>query len=203
MKILFSLLFCFLSCTLSAQSRISNSGRTPVSFGIKAGANLSNMNFNKGVPAPVSPIESSWKPGFALGLFMEVPIYSNLYIQPEYLYSQMAGEDKSLAETYTMSYLSLPVLLKYKLFDKLAILAGPQFDLLIKAKNNTASNSNITHNTEERSIFVVAGLEINLVEKISLGARYLRGFNHIGIGQRTDVKEFKYEMIQILAALKF
>lgn len=203
MKSILVLLFCCFGYALSAQSYIPGSGKNRVSFGAKAGINLSNMNFNKGIPAPLTPIESSWKSGFALGVFMEVPVYSNLYIQPEYLYSQVAGEDKSLAETYSMSYLSLPVLLKYKIFEKLAILVGPQFDLLIKAENNDSSNSNITHNTEERSIFAVAGLEINLIERIRLGARYLNGFNHIGIGQRTDVKEFKYEMAQISVALKF
>jgi len=204
MKSLFLLYFCIISYTLSAQTDISGSVKNLVSFGFKAGINVSNMNFNKGEPAPTTPIQASWKPDFALGLFMEVPVCNNLYIQPEYLYSQMAGEDKNSEEAYNMSYLSLPVLLKYKIGHKLAILAGPQFDLLIKAEQkNSAENSNITHDTEERSISAIAGLEFNLIKPLNLGVRYLHGFNHIGIGQRSAVKEFKYEAVQLSAAVKF
>jgi opacity protein-like surface antigen len=175
-----------------------------VKFGFKVGSVISNMNFNKGIPAPPKRSPASWKPGFNLGLFMEVPVYTNLAVQPEYLYQQLYGSNSINGTNYYLSYLSLPVVLKYKLSTKFALLAGPQFDLLIKSTEDVAGiRSNITHDTEERSIAANAGLEFSVIEKLSVCARYTHGFNHIGIGQRSNVTEFKFEMVQLSAALKF
>ena len=197
---LLSFSLSILCISLSAQSFNSNSS---VSFGIKAGANISNMNFNKGYPRPAETIGSSWKPGFTAGLFMEVPVFSSLYIQPEYLYSYIQGEHVTHGETYTMHYLSLPVALKCKLGERLAVMAGPQFDILLKASKTPGAESDITHDTEERNIAALAGLEYKLLNFLSLNARYIHGINHIGIGQRSAVKEFKFEMAQLTAAITF
>ena len=181
-----------------------SSQRPTVNFGFKAGINVNNMNFNKGYPTPEIPIKSSWNPGFVLGLLMEVPLNESFYIQPEYLYLQLGSEQKESGITYSMSYLSLPLLLKYMISDKLAFLGGPQFDLLIKAKQDgSTEDSNITHDTEERSISATAGVEFNIIKNFSLSAGYMHGINHIGIGQRSAVKEFKYESVNLAGSIKF
>ena len=78
-------------------------------------------------------------------------------------------------------------------------MAGPQFDLLINAKKIYAgSSSSITHETEERSFSVTAGVEFKLLKSLSLHARYLHGINHIVIGQ-----EFKFQMLQFTTAIHF
>ncbi len=174
-----------------------------VHFGLKAGVNYSNMNFNKGYPAPETPVKASWKPGFVFGIAMEVPLYESFYIQPEYLISQLEGENKQSGVNYSMTYFSLPVLFKYKLTEGLALLVGPKFDLLIKAEQKGGSgDSNITHDTEERSIAAAAAIEFNILRSFSFSAGFMQGFNHIGIGQRSAVKEFKYESANITATFK-
>lgn len=188
-----------LSISLNAQS-FNNS---PVGFGFKAGANISNMNFNKGYPRPAETVSASWKPGFTAGLFMEVPVFSNFYIQPEYLYSYIQGEHATLGETYAMHYLSLPVALKYKFGERFSVMAGPQFDILLKASKTPGTESDITHDTEERNIAALAGIEYKFFDFLSLNARYIHGINHIGIGQRSAVKEFKFEMAQLTVAVTF
>ncbi len=47
------------------------------------------------------------------------------------------------------------------------------------------------------------GLEYKVINDISLNARYLLGVSHIGIGQRSDVKEFKIEQLQLTAGKSF
>lgn len=205
-RIIVLFLFFSISCTLKAQFNFFRKPRneSKVTFGFKAGVNLSNMNFNKGFPAPSEPVEASWKTGYVLGLLMDVPIIRKLHVQPEYLYLQTNGENKNTGINHSMSYVSLPVLFKYNIVKTLSIMGGPQFDLLIKAtETDNGTQSVTTHDTEERSIFAVAGLEFNITESFSLNARYLNGFNHIGIGQRSAVTEFKYEMAQITASIKF
>jgi hypothetical protein len=173
-------------------------------FGFRAGVNSSHMNFAKGVPPPPVPIETSWHTGINLGFVMVVPIAENLYFQPEYAYSQMGGEVKSSDTAYHLNYLSMPLFLKYQLFEKFSVMAGPQFDLLIDSKRTVGGKSaTITHDTEERSLSAVIGIEYDLIESLSVGARYVYGINHIGLGQRSDIQEFKYEMVQVMACFKF
>ena len=173
-------------------------------FGFKAGVNVSDMNFNKGVPAPPSPVPSAWKTGITFGFLLHVPLINNLSLQPEYLYSNVNGEDKSTGIKYSLHYLGLPVLLKYQLSQKFALEAGPEVDLLISAKNKTGgTSSNITHDTEERNFGIDAGLEYKLIKSLSLNARYMQGLNHIGIGQRSNVKEFKSQQFQLTASIDF
>ncbi|OUJ73806.1 hypothetical protein BXP70_12575 [Hymenobacter crusticola] len=175
-----------------------------VRFGAKLGVNFANMNFNQGFPKPVTPIETTWKTGAVAGFFLQIPLLPKLSLQQEYLFSQLGAARTSTATTYRLRYLSLPLLLQYKVLPKLAFVAGPQFDLLLQATARTnGATTTITHDTEERSIGATAGLSFYITDHISLDARYLQGLNHIGIGQRSDVLEFKHQMVQVAAAVRF
>lgn len=173
-------------------------------FAIEAGANLSNMNFNKGVPAPPSHIQSAWNAGILAGVVLQVPLGHNVFLKPGYYYLRRNGEDKSIQTKYANDYFSLPILLKYKLSSLLDVLGGPQIELLIHS--NSYSNSiktNITHDVEERSIAAAAGVDVHLIQSFYISARYLLGFNHVGIGQRSNPKEFKYEAASLAVGFEF
>ena len=175
-----------------------------VKYGFKIGVNYANLNFNKGYPKPLAPVESSWKKGVILGLLLQVPVYKRFSIQQEYLFAQIRGENKSLEINYLFTYISLPVLLQYKILGGFSLVVGPQFDLLIQAKEQTnSSNSNITHDTEARNIGVTAGLEYGIFKHLNLNARFMHGFNRVGIMQNFSGKEFKYELLQLSADFKF
>ena len=171
-------------------------------FGFRAGANFSHMNFSKGVPP--SPTIASWGIGINFGFVMLLPISERLSFQPEYLYSQMGGNVKNSDTAYKLNYISLPLFLKFELDENIFLMAGPQFDILINAKRTAGGNlTNITHDTEERSIGATAGIEYFIFKSFSVTARYMQGFNHIGIGQRSNVQEYKFEMLQLSACIKF
>jgi Outer membrane protein beta-barrel domain len=173
-------------------------------FAFIAGVNICNMNFNKGAPAPAVHDNAAWKPGITLGFLLRVPLAKNFFLQPEYAYTQRNGSDKSLGTDYSLNYLSMPILLNYKITPAIAILAGPQLELLVNAKSNDHTTStNITHDTEERSIGATAGIEAEIKKRFILSARYLQGLNHIGIGQRSNVKEFEYQAINITVGVRF
>lgn len=175
-----------------------------VRFGAKIGLNVSNTDFNRGVPAPVVPVGTKWKSGIAIGFLVQVPISKAFSLQQEYVFSQMGGEVTESGTAYKFSYLSLPVFLKYGFLSRFAVLAGPQFDLLIQAKQQVSgTTSDITHDTEERSIGAIVGLECYVLKNLSLTGRYMHGLNHIGIGQRSDITEFMYESVQFAAEVKF
>ncbi len=177
-----------------------------IKFGAKAGINYSNMNFNKGKPPAQPDFQTSWKTGGRFGIVLNVPLKDNLSLQSEYLYSQAAAEINNPKTGYRLNYLSMPVLLKYAFVSKVSVLAGPQLELLISGKELQNGNSvNITHETEERSVGVALGIEYELTKLLNLEMRYMNGFNHIGIGQRSanNVKEFKFEVLQLTIGIMF
>jgi hypothetical protein len=132
-----------------------------------------------------------------------VGLSEHLALQQEYLYSQQSGEISGGAR-YQMQYLSLPLLLKYRIVPRLAVVAGPQFDLMLKAQQEVQGQTiNITHDTEERGLGATAGLEVTIWRNLGLSARYLQGLNHVGIGQRSAVQEFKWQSVQVAAEVRF
>jgi hypothetical protein len=177
-----------------------NNSRSPFNrFGFRTGINISHVNFAQGSPPPDIPIETSRRTGINIGFLILVPLNDRLFFQPEYLYSQMGGQEKKSGTVYKLNYFSMPVFLKYQLTEKFSLMAGPQFDLLINAKKiDSGSSSLITHDTEERSFAVTAGVEFKIIRSISLCARYVHGINHIDIGQ-----EFKFQTLQLSTCVHF
>ena len=173
-------------------------------FSFLAGANASNMNFNNSPTSSGTPVASSWKAGLTVGVAVRVELFDNFYFHPGYYYMQRNGADKSKETTYTIDYLSLPVLFNYDISSRFSLFAGPQFDLLINAKSEANGvNSTITHDVEERSIAITGGLEIEIIDPFFITLQYMHGFNHIGIGQRSNVKEFKYQGVNVMAGIRF
>ncbi len=199
--ILLFVIILFLGCQLYAQDAADNSFKR---FGFVAGMNLANMNFNKGVPAPSTPVKASWKSGITFGFLISIPLAENLLLQPEYFYTKRRSADNSSGINYFIDYVSMPLLLNYKISSMFALVAGPQAELLINARSNSNGvNTNITHDTEERSIGATAGFNVKLPGSFFLSARYLYGLNHIGIGQRSNLKEFKYEVVNLAIGVRF
>jgi len=173
-------------------------------FGFMAGVNFSHMNFNKGVPPPPTPVATNWKPGIFFGVTLQIPVADNVSIQPQYLFSQLGGEIKNSGVDYKLNYFSMPLFLRYQFNQRIAMMAGPQFDLLINAKKDSSGKSyNITHDTEERNFGLALAAEIQLWHSLGVNIRYMHGLNHIGIGQRSDLKEFKYEVFQGGMSIRF
>src|SRR4051812_37583272 len=103
----------FICCKESFSQKISDASYKR--FGFIVGTDISNMNFNGGFPTPSVPIEASWKSGVAIGFLVRIPLAKDLFLQPEYRYTQRRGADKSIGTDYRADYFSLPVLLNYNL----------------------------------------------------------------------------------------
>ena len=199
-KLIFTIVFVFYASLSSAQPTDSSFKR----FGFQLGVNLSNMNFNEGEPPPAVKANASWQTGFTFGFQLKVPLAKRWLLQPEYTFSQRNGSDQTISTTYEIDYFSLPILINYQLASRFNILAGPQFEITTNASSSTnGENTNITHNLEERGIGLVGGLEFTVVKSFFLSARYFQGLNHVGIGQRSDVKEFKYQSGILTAGIRF
>lgn len=117
-----------------------------VTFGAKAGLNLSTL---------VGDTHNvSMKPGFHIGGMAELELTEKLSVQPEILYSlQGAKVDDGTGSdyNYNLSYITLPVIGKYYVIEGLSLEAGPQIGVLISAKSKIDGES-INHKKNTSSI---------------------------------------------------
>lgn len=164
----------FIGGTIKAQSDT----RDQLHFGLKIGANLSNVYDSKS-----KDYDADAKFGLATGAFLSIPIGQFLGVQPEILFSQKGfkATGRALLGSYeftrTTNYIDIPLLVAIKPVPSLTILAGPQYSYLIKQKDEVSGplssivekefkNDNIRKNT----LCFTGGLDFNF-ETIVLGAR--------------------------------
>ena len=140
---LFSAIF-FLSSTIgSAQTgdvtrvdHSQHSWRHDVNFGLKIGANYSNV-----YSVDAESFNTDPKFGLAAGMFLSIPLGEAIQIQPEILFSQKGYQasgsllGQSYIITRTSNYIDVPLLIGIKAFKGFTILAGPQYSFLISQKN--------------------------------------------------------------------
>ena len=148
-KILFTISFIALICTINAQES-DNDSRNQFKIGVKAGVNLSNVYDAQG-----EQFKANSKFGFVGGGFVSIPIGKYLGVQPELLFSQKGfhGTGVLLGNSYdftrTTNYIDVPLLFAFKPIENLTIVAGPQYSYLIKQNDVFSStNSSITQETE-------------------------------------------------------
>ena len=124
--------------------------RGKMSFGVRAGLNISNVWDANGEDFVADP-----KTGYVGGLFLSVPLGRVVGFQPELLYSQkgLKGAGTILGTPYsftkTTSFIDVPLQLMVKPTSFLTFVAGPQFSFLIKEKNVYTFGANAVEQEEE------------------------------------------------------
>lgn len=150
-----------------------------LSFGVKAGANLSNVYDTQG-----DEFQADTKLGLAAGAFVTLPLTSFFGLQPEILFSQKGyrGSGSVLGVDYNFvrntSYIDIPLLLAFKTGDYVTLLFGPQYSYLISQNYTFKSdildiyqdeqfeNENLLRNT----LCITGGFDVNL-NNLVLSAR--------------------------------
>jgi hypothetical protein len=204
MKLPFVLILtALLSVSLQAQNRIS--------FGAKAGLNMSNIYDSEG-----DTYSADVKPGFAAGGFLFIPVGGFLGIQPEMMFSQkgyttagsVLGLDYSTSRT--SNYLDIPILLAIKPLGLATLLIGPQYSYLMKQTTNVVTpvsnttvvdeftNDNIRRNT----LGLVIGADVNLSALVLSGRVAWDLYDNNGDGTSTTPR-YKNVVGQITLGYRF
>ena len=150
-------------------------------LGIKGGINLTKIegrSFNQ-----------EFRTGFHAGGFAEIGLGGNLSIQPEVLFNQINTRvDSSFSDVYQgavnlsnyrdvqLKYLTIPLLLNYKVAKIFTLQAGPQFGILLDQNKNLLNNGGEAFKSGDFSL--VGGAQIKLAG-LRLTGRYLVGLNNI------------------------
>ncbi len=163
----------------NAQSTTTTDKRQALSFGLKVGANYSNVYDSES-----EDFVADSKIGFAGGVFVAIPFGKFVGIQPEVMYSQKGFKSSGtyFGSTYEMTrtteFIDVPVLLAVKPIEQITLLFGPQFSYLMKQKDEfTGGNISSTQQQEfdndditKNIMGLTGGADINL-NNLVLGVR--------------------------------
>jgi hypothetical protein len=142
-----------LSVTVLLVSVCSFTSLAQVSFGVKAGT---NVTFLKG------STDRLVRPGFHVGLLARIHVYKALYFIPEVLFLQKGSFDFPLTPAENLRYLEIPLLLTYKPIQFLEINAG--FSISSKIDSNPFYRKMLPA--------LSSGLLFNLTQSIFLSGRF-------------------------------
>ena len=189
----------FLATALLATAAISSAQAQDIRFGLRAGANYSNLSGN-------IKNEDTYnnKVGFLGGVMLNVPLLADdlLSIQPEILYSQKGFENKPTEFSSVLgkqkregnvnyNYLDVPLLLKFKALGFVAE-AGPQYSYLLSSNNETKTTTTPTvgsptvSETKDKNdvsglnrneLGYLAGVGYEATNGLSLNLRYTGAFS--------------------------
>ncbi|GAA3789784.1 porin family protein [Corallibacter vietnamensis] len=131
------------------------------SYGVRAGLNVSNLDFD-----PDATFENKHRNGFAIGFFAEYDLSSSIALAPEIQYSAEGAKDRDLR----VDYIQAPILVKFKIGNRLSIGAGPMVGVKIHEFNDGYKNFGFSG---------IGGLEFMITDEIFIDARYSYGLSNI------------------------
>ena len=191
-KLICSVAVLLISHTMMAQFHI----------GIKAGANITRIDGKS--------FKDEFKYGYHLGGFAEIGLGRSFSLQPEILYNQYTSTiDSSFSHVYQgvinspqrnvkLNYLSLPILLNYKVFGPLSLQAGPQFGVLIDQSKTVLENGGEAFKNGDFSVLAGAVVKLN---NLRVTGRYMVGLNNIN--DIDDQNKWKNQTIQLSLGVAF
>ncbi len=186
---LFSLIAISILFSLAATAQFN--------LGVKGGANISKIEGRS--------FKEEFRYGYHLGGFVEIGLGGRLGLQPEVLFNQYQTKvDSNFKAIYQnafssatnrsvkLNYLSIPVLLNYKLGNVLALQAGPQFGILLDQDKNLLENGQQAFKSGDFSL--VGGAQIKLT-KLRISGRYGVGLNNLNDIDNQD--KWKSQVVQL------
>jgi Outer membrane protein beta-barrel domain len=180
----------------------SMAGMAQFHLGAKAGANIIKVNGKS--------FKDEFKYGYTLGGFMEVRLSNKFVLQPEVLFNQYSTTiDSNFKNIYQgafnasaqskvkLNYLSIPILLNYKLIGSfLSLQAGPQFSVLMSNNRTLLQNGGEAFKNGDFSM--LGGVQVK-VGAIRVNGRYMVGLNNINDIDNQD--KWKNEGFQLSVGL--
>lgn len=168
--------------------------------GIKGGANVVKVDGRS--------FKEQFRYGYHLGGFAEIGLGSKFKLSPEVLFNQYSTTlDSSYKAIYQnvinpaggtvkLNYLSIPLVLNYKLLGPVWIHAGPQFGVLIDQSKTFLQNGGEAFKNGDLSM--LAGVQLK-ISKLRVTGRYAVGLSNIN--DIDDKDKWKSQAFQVSLGL--
>lgn len=144
-------------------------------YGLKAGINFAELWGEDALP------QSDRKVGYSFGIYGAFKISKEWKIQPEVIWS-LQGENSKSSGRYKISYVNIPIMLKWK-SNNFYTEIGPQLGLLTINTAQSVPEELRLKNFETFDFSVNAGLGYEVFEGWSIGLRYIQGVTNIVKGK--------------------
>jgi hypothetical protein len=150
-----------------------------IDFGIKAGANFATITDASGL---------SNKTGFQAGIFGGFKFTEKLGIQADMLYSQQGAEFD--AGEFDLSYINVPIVLKYYVAQGFNLQAGPQFGFVVDDEISFDVLNDIATQVDAESFDLsgVVGLGYDFPFGLRFDARYNFGLTEVASEEGAEGK---------------
>ena len=173
-----------------------------IDFGVKAGANIANQKISGDYDIDTKAIVSFHGGVFVVWMFTE-----QLGLQPELLLSMQGSKEKDDTYDYKIitNYVNIPVLVRYNINDMFSVHAGPQFGILVSAKEEfDGDKDDIKDDFKTMDVGLAIGAEANLpVANLGVGLRYIIGLTNVLTDDGSfDDTELKNGVFQIYVTFK-
>lgn len=184
-----------------------------VSYGFKAGLNVSKEKtvYDDGSASEKETSDARISMNF--GGFLVKEFNEKFAIQPEFVISFEGGKEEGAISGFDyksvnkLSFINLPVMVRFTPVEKLNLYAGPQFGINIGAKNVTEFDGDTEDEdiADEVSTLGVAfgfGAGFFVTDNIEINLRYNAGLSNWYNGEDSDDYNYKLNVLQIGAAYK-
>ncbi len=150
-------------------------------IGVKAGANFANISSDN--------YSSSSRTGYHVGAYLNLKLSEKFGITPEVLWSSQ-GADINNVE-FNTDYVTVPIMLRWRIIDLISLEAGPQFNILTKAKSG---GNDVKDSLTDPSYCLAFGGLVHLPLGFNAGIRYVLGLTDLS---ESDTDTWKDRTFQV------
>lgn len=188
-----SLAFCTLALIATTAMYAQ---KLPINIGVQAGVNLGNVH---GLS-----LKGTTKAGYVVGAYVDLNVAKKIAIEPALIFNATGGTTSTTSTSsipnlkFNLHYLSIPILIDYKIIPFVHIKVGPQFSTLLNSKESIVSNG--IKSFKSGNFSIIAGAEARLL-KFRVGIQYIGGLTNINNLDNND--SYKISGARIIVGYNF
>jgi len=137
-----------------------------IGVGVKAGANFANVNSED--------FDTKSATSYHVGAYANFKLSEKFGITPEILWSSQGGDIENVE--FRTNYVTVPVMLRWRIIDLISLEAGPQFNVLTSAESDGVD---VSDDIQSPSYCLAFGALAHLPLGFSAGLRYVTGLTDL------------------------
>lgn len=146
-------------------------------IGIKGGANFSTMSADDYYTT--SSITS-----YHAGIYANIKFSEKWGLTPEVLWSSQGADFDNME--FVTNYVTVPIMLRWRIIDLISLEAGPQFNILTSAESD---GQDVKDNLTGTTYCAAFGGLVHLPLGFNVGVRYVMGLSDLSANDNEELKD--------------